>query len=30
MSIHELDLLENAFDSLAEAISKFEEGDDGE
>lgn len=30
MSIHELDLLENALDSLAEALSKFEEGEDGE
>lgn len=27
---HELDLLENAIDSLAEALAKFEEGDDGE
>ncbi|MES2939199.1 MAG: hypothetical protein V4864_16050 [Pseudomonadota bacterium] len=27
---HELDLLENALDSLAEALSKFEEGDAGE
>jgi len=30
MSIHELDLLENALDSLAEALSKFEEGDEGD
>lgn len=30
MTIHELDLLENAIDSLAEALAKFEEGDDGE
>ena len=30
MSIHELDLLENALDSLGEALSKFEEGDDGD
>lgn len=27
---HQLDLLENAIDSLAEALNKFEEGDDGE
>jgi len=30
MSTHELDILENALDSLAEALSKFEEGEDGE
>lgn len=30
MSIHELDLLENALDSLGEALSKFEEGDEGD
>jgi hypothetical protein len=30
MTTHELDLLENAVDSLAEALSKFEEGDNGE
>lgn len=29
MSVHELDLLENAIDSLAESLSKFEEGDAG-
>jgi DNA-directed RNA polymerase subunit RPC12/RpoP len=29
MSKHELDLLENALDSLAEALTKFEEGDAG-
>jgi len=27
MTVHELDLLENALDSLAEALVKFEEGD---
>lgn len=30
MTTHELDLLENAIDSLAEAFAKFEEGDKGE
>jgi len=30
VSIHELGLLENALDSLAEALSKFEEGDGGD
>src|SRR5690554_4658322 len=30
MSTHELDLLENALDSLSEALSKFEDGEDGE
>lgn len=30
MTIHELDLLDNALDSLSEALSKFEEGDDGD
>lgn len=30
MTTHELDLLENAIDSLAEALAKFEEGDKGE
>jgi len=30
MSTHELDLLENALDSLGEALSKFEDGDDGD
>lgn len=30
MTTHELDLLENAIDSLAEALAKFEEGDGGE
>lgn len=30
MTTHELDLLENAIDSLAEALVKFEEGDGGE
>lgn len=30
MATHELDLLENAIDSLAEALAKFEEGDAGE
>ena len=30
MTIHQLDLLENALDSLAEALSKFEAGDAGE
>lgn len=30
MSIHELDLLENALDSLSEALSKFEEGEHGD
>lgn len=29
-TVHELDLLENALDSLAEALSKFEEGEEGE
>lgn len=29
-STHQLDLLENALDSLAEALAKFEEGDAGE
>ncbi|MEN9985531.1 MAG: hypothetical protein RI925_1033 [Pseudomonadota bacterium] len=30
MTTHELDLLENAIDSLVEALAKFEEGDEGE
>lgn len=30
MSTHELDLLENALDSLSEALSKFEDGEGGE
>lgn len=30
MTTHELDLLENAIDSLVEALAKFEEGDAGE
>lgn len=30
MSTHELNLLENALDSLNEALSKFEDGEDGE
>ncbi|PKD37912.1 hypothetical protein CWO84_21910 [Methylomonas sp. Kb3] len=30
MAIHKLDLLENALDSLGEALSKFEEGYEGE
>lgn len=30
MTTHELDLLDNALDSLAEALAKFEDGDDGE
>ena len=30
MAIHKLDLLENALDSLGEALSKFEEGDEGD
>ncbi|NBN61968.1 hypothetical protein GWJ07_20495 [Proteus sp. G2639] len=30
MSTHELDLLENALDSLSEALSKFEDGECGE
>lgn len=30
MSTHELDLLENALDSLSEALSKFEDGEEGE
>jgi hypothetical protein len=30
IATHELDLLDNALDSLAEALAKFEEGDDGE
>jgi len=30
MTTHELDLLENAVDSLSEALAKFEEGDGGE
>lgn len=30
MTVHELDLFDNALDSLAEALSKFEEGDAGE
>lgn len=30
MTTHQLDLLENALDSLAEALAKFEEGDGGE
>jgi hypothetical protein len=30
MSTHQLDLLENAVDSLAEALLKFESGEDGE
>jgi hypothetical protein len=30
VTTHELDLLENAIDSLAEALAKFEEGDSGE
>lgn len=30
MDTHALDLLENALDSLAEALSKFEAGDDGD
>jgi len=30
MTIHELDLLDNALDSLSEALSKFEEGDEGD
>lgn len=30
MSVHGLDLLENAIDSLSEALSKFEEGEDGD
>jgi DNA-directed RNA polymerase subunit RPC12/RpoP len=30
MSTHELDLLENALDSLGEALSKFEDGDEGD
>ncbi len=30
MATHELDLLENAIDSLAEALLKFEEGDEGD
>lgn len=29
MTTHQLDLLDNALDSLAEALAKFEEGDDG-
>lgn len=30
MTVHELDLLDNALDSLTEALAKFEEGDSGE
>lgn len=30
MSTHQLNILENAIDSLAESLSKFEEGDSGE
>ncbi len=30
MTTHELDLLENAIDSLVEALAKFEEGENGE
>ena len=30
MTIHKLELLDNAFDSLAEALAKFQEGDAGE
>lgn len=30
MTTHELDLLENAVDSLAEALAKFKDGDNGE
>jgi len=30
MATHQLDLLENALDSLAEALSNYEEGENGE
>ncbi|MFZ8200461.1 hypothetical protein [Alteromonas portus] len=30
MSVHELGLLDNALDSMSEALSKFEEGEEGE